>query len=157
MYDFRVRDYYPLWLAFPGPFHYPYMNLLLLAERILLTTPHKVGFGLFPFRSPLLREWTKHFFKDAGCPPSLKKVLHCFLFLGLLECFTSPGSLSDKIGITAHYCNGVAPFGHRRIKGCSTPPRRISPSRRVLHRPLYLESSTICPSNHLVRKCTYEF
>jgi hypothetical protein len=33
------------------------------------------GFGLFPVRSPLLREWS--------------------LFLGVLRCFSSPGSLSD--------------------------------------------------------------
>ena len=32
-------------------------------------------FGLFPFRSPLLRE------------------SHCFLFLGVFRCFSSPGSL----------------------------------------------------------------
>ena len=28
----------------------------------------------------------------------------------------------------------VSPFGHRRIKGCSPPPRRLSQARHVLHR-----------------------
>src|SRR5439155_430286 len=37
------------------------------------------GFGLFPVRSPLLREWS--------------------LFLGVLRCFSSPGSLPDKVGV----------------------------------------------------------
>ena len=29
---------------------------------------------------------------------------------------------------------GVSPFGHPRIKGCSPPPRGVSPARHVLHR-----------------------
>ena len=29
---------------------------------------------------------------------------------------------------------GVSPFGHLRIKGCSAPPRSVSPPRCVLHR-----------------------
>ena len=31
---------------------------------------------------------------------------------------------------------GISPFGHRRIKGCSPPPRRLSQARYVLHRHL---------------------
>ena len=37
---------------------------------------------------------------------------------------------------TAHRVlrDGVFPFGHPRIKGCSPPPRGVSPARHVLHR-----------------------
>ena len=40
--------------------------------------PKQLRFGLFPVRSPLLRE-----------------SLFCFLFLRVLRCFSSPGSLPD--------------------------------------------------------------
>ena len=39
--------------------------------------------------------------------------------------------------LTARQCvlrKGVSPFGHLRIKGCSTPPRSLSQSHHVLHR-----------------------
>ncbi len=60
-----------------------------------------------------------------------------FLFLRLLRCFTSPGWLARGITRAAirSYSDQVSPFGHRRIKGCSPPPRRVSPARHVLHRP----------------------
>ncbi len=45
----------------------------------------KAWFGLFPFRSPLLRELCQTFNSSA-----------CFLFLWVLECFTSPGAHLDK-------------------------------------------------------------
>jgi hypothetical protein len=49
----------------PGRSYNPY------AATLTGLTQHR--FGLFPFRSPLLRE--------------------CFLFLGLLRCFSSPAYL----------------------------------------------------------------
>lgn len=63
---FRLRDCYPLWSTFPGAFDYvsdiprrwPYNP-----ER------HAFRFGLFPFRSPLLRE---------SLLLSLIRVLRCF-------------------------------------------------------------------------------
>ena len=52
-----------------------------------------------------------------------------FLFLWLLRCFTSPGTLSYPMySDTSHYSsyNGVSPFGNSRIKGCLPPPRDLS-------------------------------
>ena len=58
-----------------------------------------------------------------------------FLFLLVLRCFTSQGTLlyhKDKD------CKGllyrVSPFGDLRIKGYYTPPRSLSQLRHVLHR-----------------------
>jgi hypothetical protein len=51
---FRVRDSHPLWSAIPGAFRYPFRSLTSGPA-----TPQKLSlprFGLFPFRSPLLRE-----------------------------------------------------------------------------------------------------
>ena len=67
-------------------------------------------FGLFPFRSPLLRE--SNFF---------------FFFLGVLRCFSSPTYLlrptTDlavlQTKVTGHYSCRVSPFGYLRVKACS--------------------------------------
>ncbi len=68
-------------------------------------------FRLFPFRSPLLRE-------------SLR-----FLFLWLLRCFTSPGTL--RIPMNSAYdfsikSRWVSPFGHPRVKACLGARRGLS-------------------------------
>ena len=51
-FRFHLRGFHPLWLAFPKPFCYP--------SRINYCGPnpgmHASRFGLFPFRSPLLRK-----------------------------------------------------------------------------------------------------
>ncbi len=55
---------------------------------------------------------------------------HCFLFLGLLRCFSSPSFTSHKpcsLWITRHDSRRVTPFGDLRITGCSAPPRSVSP------------------------------
>ena len=58
----------------------------------------------------------------------------CFLFLRLLRCFTSAGTLSALLRNYRVLRDRVSPFGHPRIKGCSPPPRGVSPARHVLHR-----------------------
>ena len=54
----------------------------------------------------------------------------CFLFLGLLRCFNSPGSLYRpyfiQAGVTLHDECRVSPFGHPRIKACLAAPRGLS-------------------------------
>ena len=51
------------------------------------------------------------------------------------EMFHFPGYASRLLRRDCRGSHGrVAPFGNRRIKGCSTPPRRLSQSRRVLPR-----------------------
>jgi hypothetical protein len=86
------------------------------------------GFGLFPFRSPLLRELS--------------------LFLQLLRCFSSLAYLRlaylVQPGVTGHYPSRVSPFGHLRINVCSRLPEAF----RSLPRPssaLGAKASTPCP------------
>ncbi len=76
-------------------------------------------FGLFPFRSPLLWE--------------------CSLFLWVLRCFSSPGSLHYPMcsnSDTAGSQLWVSPFGYLRIGACSRLPEAF----RSVPRP----SSAIC-------------
>ena len=56
---FRLRDSHPLWLSIPGAFCY--INDFVTSRVAPETAPQPraycyVRFGLFPFRSPLLRE-----------------------------------------------------------------------------------------------------
>src|SRR5215210_5863118 len=72
------------------------------------------GFGLLPVRSPLLRESS--------------------LFLGVLRCFSSPGTLSGL----RHECPAVrragCPIRTSPDRRLPAPPRGISPRGRVLPR-----------------------
>ena len=55
-----------------------------------------------------------------------------FLFLCLLRCFSSAGSLSItlyiQVTVTRHDSSWVSPFGYFRIKACMTAPRNFSQS-----------------------------
>ena len=66
------------------------------------STKHIQTFGLIRFRSPLLTE-------------SLR-----FLFLRVLRCFSSPGSLCLRSNTSSMYW--VAPFGYLRINSCVPIP-----------------------------------
>ena len=68
---FRVRGFHSLWLAFPKPFCY----LFTLPSAVRTPDCTQSGLGSFPFARRYLGN---HF---------------CFLFLRLLRCFSSPGSL----------------------------------------------------------------
>ena len=88
-------------------------------------------FGLFPFRSPLLRE-------------SLR-----FLFLLLQRCFTSAGfalsTLFIHVAVPALYRRWVSPFGYLRVKACL----RLTEAFRSLPRPsspCVAKASSCCPS-----------
>ena len=70
------------------------------------------GFGLFPFRSPLLRES-----RFLSFPPVTKM----FQFTGL-----PPPALWIQAGAHAHYHVWVSPFGDPGIKGWSAPPPGLS-------------------------------
>ena len=95
---FHVRGFHPLWLAFPKPFCYP------LTMTYAVRTPDctQSGLGSFPFARRYLGN---------HC---------CFLFLRLLRCFSSPGSLymamyspySDR----SFSCR-VSPFRNLRVNG----------------------------------------
>ena len=79
-------------------------------KRLPSITPHR--FGLFPFRSPLLRES-----RFLSFPPVTKM----FQFTGL----PSP-ALWIQAGTHAHYHVWVSPFGNPGIKGWSAPPPGLS-------------------------------
>ena len=70
------------------------------------------GFGLFPFRSPLLRESLLIYF------PRGTEMFH-------FPRLSSPG-LCVQPGITPHYQRWVSPFGNPRVKGHSAPNRGLS-------------------------------
>ena len=66
---FRVRDFHPLRSGFPT------CSTIFVRSLVVVLLPQPLGwFGLFPFRSPLLRESFVY-----------------FLFLQLLRCFSSLG------------------------------------------------------------------
>ena len=70
----RLQDYHLLWCNFPDA-STGNLNSILQPYN---PPKHASKFGLFRVRSPLLA-----------------KSLTCFLFLGVLRCFSSPGWLSD--------------------------------------------------------------
>ena len=78
----------------------------MIKKRICLATPIYENinrFGLFPFRSPLLRK----------CLP--RKSRPCFLFLRLLRCFTSAGMLMPQKRHIILVCS--IRFPHSEIPG----------------------------------------
>src|ERR1700744_1291356 len=92
---FRVRGYHPLWPAFPDR-----------SANTRRFTPT----GLFPVRSPLLRES-----RLVSFPP----VTEMFQFTGFASCAYE---FSNRISLTGW----VSPFRDRRIEACLPAPRRLS-------------------------------
>ena len=97
-FRFRVRGFHSLWLAFPKPFFYPLSHLL----RSITPDCTQPGLGSFHF--------ARRYFGN-----------RCFfLFLRLLRCFSTPGSLPyvmywrmDDRGLLCR----VSPFGYLRVNG----------------------------------------
>ena len=74
--QFRLRDFHPLWLVFPEPFYYRH-RIIGRKRPVQLRTPKCTHFGLGSFH------FARRYFGN-----------RCFfLFLRLLRCFSSPGSL----------------------------------------------------------------
>ena len=95
---FQVRGFHPLWLAFPKPFFCP------LSIPYAVRTPSCThdGLGSFHFAR---RYFGNRFF---------------FLFLRLLRCFSSPGSLCmtmDSSCSDGGLLRQVSPFRYLRIIG----------------------------------------
>ena len=109
---FRLRDYHPLWSAFPVPLIYACDIVpLFLAEHtdpITLPGLSSGQFGLFPLRSPLLRKS-----RSISFPPGTKM-------------FQFPG-LSSARYLFTYECSGSrrSGFPHSAIPGskdvCSSP------------------------------------
>ena len=116
---FRLRAFHPLWTAFPKPFGYPFP----ITFAVLNPEMHAFRFGLFPFRSPLL--W-----KSTGT------MFLFFLFLRLLRCFSSPGSLPYVMDWRMDTWNGPCRFPHSEIPGsmgiCPSP--KLIAAYHVFHR-----------------------
>ena len=105
-----------------------------------------MGFGLIPFRSPLLGESKQilhryntnshkyHKLNLCICIISVvinvKSVFCFFFFLRLLRCFNSPGTpliiLCVQITDVPSSTGQVTPFGNPRVKGCLPPNRGLS-------------------------------
>jgi hypothetical protein len=90
----------PSLVGFPTPFHF---SLPVFCKTLQPRTD--VRFRLLRVRSPLLTESS--------------------LFLGLLRCFSSPGSLSSK-GVRRHHSSWVSPFGYFRLMRLHTAHRNFS-------------------------------
>ena len=102
---FRVRGFHALWPGFPS------RSTIYLKSLMLTHNPeeHAPRFGLFPFRSPLLR-----------------KSIIFFLFLRVLRCFTSPGPLLHTYVFSMWFWwFATSEFPHSDICGsmltCSSP------------------------------------
>ena len=74
---FRLRGFHPLWPVFPGPFRY-------LSPSILQSEPQMQASGLGS------SAFARRYLRNHGC----------FLFLRLLRCFSSPGSLLMTYGFS---------------------------------------------------------
>ena len=98
---FRLQGCHLLWRAFPDRFVYP-VPLSLPSEWSYNPKRQASWFGLFPFRSPLLRES-----RLLSSPPGTKM-------------FQFPGcalhTLCIQVKILLHYEQWVPPFGNLRIK-----------------------------------------
>ena len=130
--SFRLRDSHPLWLVFPGPFCY---NLRISSA---VRTPECTHSGL----------------GSAGFARRYSRYRSFFLFLRLLRCFSSPGSL--RMPMDSAYGGGgcSAGFPHSDICGssdiCSLPQlfAAYHVFRRLLvprHPPCALFSLTCLP------------
>ena len=75
VFRFHIRGFHSLWLAFPKPFYYPSTSFMWSVTPM----DKSIGLGSFPFARRYLGN-------------------RCFfLFLRLLRCFSSPGSLCMAI------------------------------------------------------------
>jgi hypothetical protein len=120
---FRLRGYHPLRRRFPAPsatraiYHSPPGQQPRLGGPATPATQHLLAitrdrFGLFPFRSPLLRE---------SRLLSLPVGTEMFHFPTL-----PPAALCVQTAVTGHYTRRVSPFGNPRIKVWLPTPRGLS-------------------------------
>ena len=123
-FPFRIRGFHPLLPVFPVPFYYS------LKSRIAVRTPKCTHFGLGS--SAFARRYLRN---------------RCFfLFLRLLRCFSSPGSLPyvmDWRMDTWSLSMWVSPFRYLRIDGYLLLPAAFRSLSR-LSSALSAKASTLC-------------
>ena len=127
---FRVRDYHPLWLAFPVPFHYqPDLSLLeaFAATSIGSSNPRTAT----PASYHAARVW--------AFPLSLATTQGMISFPRGTKMFQfprfPPTCLWIQQVVPGHSPRWVSPFGHPRINACRGSPRLIA-ANHALHRRL---------------------
>ena len=126
MFGFRIRACHPLWSSFPRAS--PIRPSPTSGSRY--PTRQAGWFGLFPFRSPLLRESLLFSF-----PPGTEM----FHFPGLA---TKPYFIQTPS--TGHYPRWVFPFGHLRIKAYLPLPEAYRSKPRPSS-PAGAKASIVCP------------
>ena len=122
---FRVRGFHPLWPAFPKPFFYP------LAHIMRSITPECTHSGLGSFLFARRYSGNRCF----------------FLFLRVLRCFSSPGSLHtpmDSVHDDRSSSCRVPPFRHPRLNGYLLLPAAFRSLSR-LSSALSAKASALCP------------
>ncbi len=93
------------------------------------------GFGLFPFRSPLLRVSRESRSIRTNIRANGTRLI-LFSFPPGTEMFHFPGFASRECYLAdlRHKVEGVSPFGNLRITGYKPPPRSLSQVSHVLLR-----------------------
>ena len=130
-----LRDSHPLWSRFPT------CSSSRLSCSARPTTPQDTNilwFGLFPVRSPLLRE---------SRLISFRRATEMFQFT---RC--PPHGLCVQPWVSRHHSGGVAPFGFSRIYACMQLPLNVSPvsasffgfKRQGIHLVLCRACSLLC-------------
>ena len=115
---FHIQGCHLLWRIFPDASIIPTRSLYQILQP---RRSEDRRFGLFPFRSPLLRE--SNFFLLSGyLDVSVRRLLLSYL-------------ICKQLGyeMTGYDSSRVSPFGNLRIKGCRTYPKLIA-ADHVLHR-----------------------
>ena len=95
---FRLQDSHLLWLAFP--------RHSATLRRSLNVSPYPVGITTYGLASSA---FARHYSRNLGW----------FLFLRVLRCFSSPGSLRNAMDsryVLWFFTIGVSPFGNLRIE-----------------------------------------
>jgi hypothetical protein len=124
----------------------------------------------FPFSLAATRGITRVAFPSNKHNARRERNSYCYLFLQVLRCFTSLGSLHAGVTPRIHAQRmWVSPFGYLRIKGYIPPPRSFSQVSRVLlsrprprHPPCTLMSPVRRPEYHnhpsaFLQQVTFEF
>ena len=122
----RVRGFHPLWPAFPGPFPFP----CWIAYAVRTPGCTHPGLG------------------SSGSARRYSRNRCFFLFLRLLRCFSSPGSLCmpmDSACSDGGFLRRVSPFRHPWIAGCLRLPMAFRSLPR-LSSALSAKASALCPS-----------
>ena len=124
-FRFRLRGFHPLWPAFPKPFG----SLPAHFRQSVTPVCTHTGLGSFPFA----RRYSGN---------------RCFfLFLRVLRCFSSPGSLHtpmDSVHDDRSSSCRVPPFRHPRLNGYLLLPAAFRSLSR-LSSALSAKASALCP------------